>query len=107
MEEELLRLQKDALKDLADIAQVAEFEPFRVKYLGRKSEFTGLMRMLGQVAKEDRPRLGKLANEIKADLEEKFNVKKSSLEGESAGIKRAVEDLSLPGRTVPFGNLHP
>ncbi len=107
MEEELLRLQKDALGDLADLSQLAEFEPFRVKYLGRKSEFTGLMRMLGQVAKEDRPRLGQLANEIKADLEEKFNFKKASLENESAGTKQAGEDLSLPGRTVPFGKLHP
>ena len=109
MEEELLRLQKEAHQDLAKLSQVADLEPFRVKYLGRKSEFTGLMRQLGQVSKEDRPRLGKLANEIKVDLEKLFAVRKSELESAATGSDRgtAASDLTLPGRRVPFGKLHP
>ncbi|MCB2182082.1 MAG: phenylalanine--tRNA ligase subunit alpha [Desulfobulbaceae bacterium] len=108
MEEELLRLQKAAHEDLAALSEIKELEPFRVKYLGRKSEFTSLMRQLGSVPKEDRPRLGKLANEIKVDLEEKFSARKSELEQSAAGPSDSLEsDLTLPGRAIPFGKLHP
>ncbi|RJX28312.1 MAG: phenylalanine--tRNA ligase subunit alpha [Desulfurivibrio sp.] len=109
MEEELLRLQKEACRDLAALQDLKDLEPFRVQYLGRKSEFTGLMRKLGQVAAEERPRLGKLANDIKVDLEERFATRKTELEEaarlEASGI--STVDLTLPGRTFPIGRLHP
>ncbi len=109
MEEELLRLQKEAEQDLASLTEIKELEPFRVKYLGRKSEFTGLMRLLGGVSKEDRPRLGKLANEIKAELENRFSVRKTDIENQlsASGAESTSPDLTLPGRTIPFGKLHP
>jgi phenylalanyl-tRNA synthetase alpha chain len=109
MEEELLRLQQEACRDLASLHDLKDLEPFRVQYLGRKSEFTGLMRQLGQAAEADRPRLGKLANEIKIDLEKLFAAKKTELEEAARlGLTGAPAlDLSLPGRTAPFGKLHP
>jgi len=109
MEEELLRLQKEASNDLAALKDPKELEIFRVRYLGRKSEFTGLMRKLGQVAPEDRPRLGKLANDIKEDLDNQFNIRKQELEEAALTGKgsKVSLDLSLPGRAYPFGKLHP
>lgn len=108
MEEELLRLQQSALADLDAITLASELEPYRVKYLGRKSDFTGLMRQLGRVAADERPRIGKLANEIKADLESRFAVKKEELESSAAAkAGDARLDLTLPGRVIPFGKLHP
>ncbi len=108
MEEELLRLQQSALADLDAITLASELEPYRVKYLGRKSDFTGLMRQLGRVAADERPRIGKLANEIKADLESRFAVKKEELESSAAAkAGDARLDLTLPGRAIPFGKLHP
>jgi phenylalanyl-tRNA synthetase alpha chain len=108
MEEELLRLQREACRDLTALRDLQDLEPFRVQYLGRKSEFTGLMRSLGQVADADRPRLGKLANEIKVDLEKRFAAKKAELEEAArAALGEPQIDLTLPGRTAPFGKLHP
>jgi len=109
MEEELLRLQKEACRDLAALKDQKDLEPFRVQYLGRKSEFTGLMRKLGQVAEEERPRLGKLANEIKVDLENRFAAKKTELEesARTATSGASTVDLTMPGRTFPYGKLHP
>ena len=108
MEEELLRLQQSALADLDAITLASELEPYRVKYLGRKSDFTGLMRQLGRVAAEERPRIGKVANEIKADLETRFAAKKEELESSTAtGAGDSRLDLTLPGRKIPFGKLHP
>ncbi|MCK9296649.1 MAG: phenylalanine--tRNA ligase subunit alpha [Desulfobulbaceae bacterium] len=109
MEEELLRLQKEACRDLAALNDLKDLEPFRVQYLGRKSDFTGLMRKLGQVAAEERPRFGKLANDIKVDLESRFAAKKAELEESARTATSAVSsvDLTLPGRTFPVGKLHP
>jgi len=108
MEEELLRLKTEANEALAKLSTTAELESFRIKYLGRKGLFTGLMRQLGQVPAEERPRLGKLANDVKLEIEEQFKVREAALEAGSGGKpSKAGIDLSLPGRTVPFGKTHP
>jgi phenylalanyl-tRNA synthetase alpha chain len=108
MEEELLRLKAEALAALAAFSKAGELEGFRIKYLGRKGQLTLLMRGLGQAAPEERPRLGKLANDVRQELETAFEAKRQELE-EQAGAAggEAGEDLTLPGRLIPFGRLHP
>jgi len=107
MEQELRQLQAEAETKLATLDNPKDLEEIRVRYLGRKGLFTTLLRQLGQVSAEDRPRLGKLANEIKEALEQKFNARKAELAASGAGADRQRDDLSLPGRLVPFGRLHP
>jgi len=107
MEQDLRRLQAEAEAKLATLENQKELEDIRVQYLGRKGLFTGLLRQLGKVPPEDRPRLGKLANEIKEELEKKFNARKADLAGIGADASEGGDDLSLPGRRVPFGRLHP
>jgi phenylalanyl-tRNA synthetase alpha chain len=108
MHEELLRLKTVAGEELAAISQLDELEPFRVKYLGRKGEFTLVLRQLGQAPPAERPRLGQLANEIKQELESAFAAREARLAEAGAGSVQAVSlDLTLPGRTTPFGKLHP
>jgi len=107
MEEELLRLQAEARAQLAALEDVGGLEAFRVQYLGRKGRFTSVMRQLGQASPEERPRLGKLANEIKQELEASFAEKEARLAAGADGAQGAFLDLSLPGRTRPFGTLHP
>ncbi|HIJ78462.1 MAG: phenylalanine--tRNA ligase subunit alpha [Desulfobulbaceae bacterium] len=108
MEDEILRLKAEAEAALSAISQAGELEPFRVKYLGRKGEFTLIMRQLGKASAEDRPRLGKLANEIKQVLEDAFTARESELKAGQARAGAVIsEDLSLPGRFTPFGKLHP
>jgi len=107
MEQELRQLQTEAETKLATLENQKDLEEVRVRYLGRKGMFTGLLRRLGQVSAEERPRLGKLANEIKEELEQKFDAKKSDLLGSDTGTTGGQDDLSLPGRIAPFGRLHP
>jgi len=107
MEQELRQLQAEAETRLAGLENLKDLEEVRVRYLGRKGLFTGLLRQLGQVSAEDRPRLGKLANEIKEELEQKFNTRKSELAERGTGAAAGRDDLSLPGRLVPVGRLHP
>ncbi len=106
MEEELLRLQTEAKDALASVARFQDLEEIRVRYLGRKGLFTGIMRMLGQADPADRPRLGKLANEFKSELESLFAERQDALGGDARTVKVRI-DRSLPGRQLPFGKLHP
>ncbi len=108
MEAELQRIKEEAETALTTINEAEPLEEFRVKYLGRKGMFTALMRNLGQAPKEERPRLGKLANDLKSTLEEAYTAKKSALT--DTGSRRANSgqlDLTLPGRAMPFGKHHP
>lgn len=106
MEAELQSLKSEALSGLAEIDQVAGLEEFRVKYLGRKGEFAGLMKQLGQVDPAERPRLGQLANSVKQEIESAYELRLATLEA-GQGAAAPAGDLSLPGRAIPVGRLHP
>jgi phenylalanyl-tRNA synthetase alpha chain len=106
MEEELKRLEREAASEIDALSDLSGLESFRVKFLGRKGLFSTVMRQLGQASVEDRPRLGLLANAIKKNIEERFEQKKAVLDAPS-GSSGAGIDLSLPGRSLPFGTMHP
>ncbi|MBW2328420.1 MAG: phenylalanine--tRNA ligase subunit alpha [Deltaproteobacteria bacterium] len=106
MEEQLQRLKAEAEEALHASGNKADLEEFRVKFLGRKGLLSSTMKQLGKVSKEDRPRLGQLANTIKKGVESLFQDKKEVLESGGGGVVEDV-DLSLPGRSLPFGKLHP
>ncbi len=106
MEDEILRLKGEATAALGEAGK-EDLEPFRVKYLGRKGLFTSVMRQLGSAPAADRPRLGKLANDIKQELTQAFAARQEEL-GAGRGQGTATRlDLSLPGRVLPRGRLHP
>ena len=107
MEQDLRQLQSEAEATLTSLENLKDLEELRVRYLGRKGLFTSLLRQLGQVSAEERPRLGKLANQIKEELEQKFADRKSALTGSETAAFVEQVDLSLPGRVPPFGRLHP
>lgn len=110
MEDEILRLKGEALVCLASAHDNDSLEVCRVHYLGRKGLFSTVMRNLGKVAEDDRPRLGKLANEIKVDLEKAFIDRQSELSINATDKSRHSinqADLTLPGRAIPFGKNHP
>ena len=89
-----------SLKDLDDI---------RVKFLGKKGEFTTILRGMSAVAKEDRPKIGKIVNEAKAQVEALLAAKNEELKARALEQKLASEkiDVTLPGRRQPLGHLHP
>lgn len=108
MEQELQSLESEAKENLKDITDNTSLEEFRIKYLGRKGQFSAIMKKLGEVPKEDRPRLGQLANQVKAELEELFEAQKNDiLRSNITGADSALPDLTLPGRQLQLGNLHP
>ncbi len=108
MEQELQSLAGEAKAHLEALTEAGQLEEFRIKYLGRKGEFSTIMRQLGTASKEDRPRLGQLANTVKSEIEELFEQKRTSLQSSAVTASDLTKpDLTLPGRRPQTGKLHP
>ncbi|MFC2021194.1 phenylalanine--tRNA ligase subunit alpha [Chloroflexota bacterium] len=102
------QLQTDALKELDGVSAANELELWRVRYLGRKSELTMILRGLAGLPPEERKAAGARANQVKTGLEENLKKKERALrEVHLASVKGDAVDITLPGRPFPVGRLHP
>lgn len=99
-------LKQSALAELRAATDVAGLEQARVNYLGSHGKFTGLMKQLGTVPKEEKPAAGKAVNSAKAELEAALADRRSELELKAAQPHEPT-DFTLPGRRRPIGKLHP
>jgi phenylalanyl-tRNA synthetase alpha chain len=108
MLKELEELESKALKELGSLSQPNELELWRVRYLGKKSQLTGMLRSLAGLPLEERKAVGARANEIKARLEDGFRQKEQALrETQLAQVRKEAIDITLPGYPFPVGRLHP
>src|SRR5712664_512619 len=109
MKEQLEEIRARALSELSDSATVDQIENVRVRVLGRSGELTEIMRGMGKVPAEERPTIGRLVNQIKAELEgriEALNEKMQRVQMERS-LGEARIDVTLPGMRIPRGWLHP
>jgi len=106
MKEQLLELEARALQEIEAITDLPALEQFRIKYLGKKGALTSFMKRVGGLAPEERPEAGKLANLLKANLSERFQVVKEALTS-GKGSSGEFIDVTLPGREPLRGHLHP
>lgn len=105
----LEELKVQALEAINGADDGAALEQLRVDYLGKKGQLTGLLRGLGKLSAEERPKAGALINEVKQELQLLINARKQSLESAALSARLAEEaiDVTLPGRDVDPGGLHP
>lgn len=104
---ELLAVQAKAAIEAAQNG--AELEQLRIDYLGKKGRVTGLLKALGTMSEQDRPKAGALINVLKQELQELIGVRKSDLETEAINVLLEQEtiDVTLPGRGQSTGGIHP
>ncbi len=109
MEQELVSLQTKAKEQLAAIENSSQLEEFRIQFLGRKGQFSTIMKNLGRVPKEDKPRMGQMANGARKEIEALYSEKQTALAscGKSPSQSSDAIDLTLPGRRPVIGKLHP
>lgn len=102
----LLAQGKAAVDNATDAAAL---DQVRVQYLGKKGELTQLLKSLGKLSAEERPKAGALINEAKQQLSEHINASKEVLNAAALNAKLAAEkiDVTLPGRGQHSGGLHP
>jgi phenylalanyl-tRNA synthetase alpha chain len=109
MLDKLSEIEKSALDALAAVDGESALEAWRVTYLGRSSALMQVFSGLGALSKEERPAVGQAANRVKVALEAALTdktqaVKKAALE---SSLNEAKLDVTLPGRLVHPGRLHP
>jgi len=109
MLEQLEELKLKALRELEGITDIRELESWRVRYLGKKSELTKVLRSLATLPLEERKTVGAQANEVKVYLEDSLSQKGETLREVQLGAsaKGEVIDITLPGHPFPLGRLHP
>lgn len=107
MEETLKKIREEALTALD--AQDCNIEEIRIKYLGKKGELTSVLRSMGQLSAEERPKMGQLANEVRATIEEKIAAlaEKQKAKALSEALEKEKIDITVPGRKQKLGKLHP
>ncbi len=107
--ENLEPLAYEAKAAIAAAQDGATLEQLRVDYLGKKGQITGLLKGLGKLSAEERPKAGALINVVKQDLQALIGARKTELEGVAVEAKLAQEkiDITLPGRGQSTGGIHP
>lgn len=105
--EKLDKLKKETLAEINKIKDIETFKKLKVKYLGRKSQLSLILRDLKKLTAEERPKIGALANEIKNDLIKVFADLNKRLKAKQLEEKEKFVDLTLPGKKTNYGHLHP
>jgi phenylalanyl-tRNA synthetase alpha chain len=103
--EQLGRLEREGTEEISAVVDPEEIERIRVELLGRKGRLTAILRELGQLPPDERPRIGAEANRVKESLTARLEQRKSATA--PAETRTPGADLSLPGRSRWPGGLHP
>jgi len=109
MLEKLSRLREDVLEKLNNVENLDELNDLKVKVLGKKGEFTAIMKGMAEIAAEKRAEFGKVTNELKVVLQDRFDEKFNTLKemAKQERLKNETIDITLPGRKANEGSLHP
>lgn len=104
--EAIIRAATEAAREAADEKQI---EDIRVKYLGKKGEITALLKNMGSLSPEERPKMGQLVNEAKEAVEKAVAASRAKLKAAATELKLKSEtvDITLPEKEVCAGGLHP
>ncbi len=107
--QELDEIARSGREEIEAAATVRDLEAVRVRYLGRKGLLTGLLREMGRLSPEERPVVGRVANEVKERLEALLAERLRALAAREREERLAAEavDVTLPGRPVLLGHAHP
>ena len=109
MRELLEDIRLDAAKSLNMARTMSEVDDLRVRFLGRKGELTSILKQMGSLSDEERPVMGKLANEIREFIESLVVSKTTEIGQLLLKEQLASEklDVTLPGTRPEMGKRHP
>jgi phenylalanyl-tRNA synthetase alpha chain len=106
--EDLVRLSEEFGGEIGALASEQEIRLAQARYLGRKGRVTELMKALGRIPAEDRPRVGEAANRARDLIENAVAVRLRALQEQALESELArCEDVTLPARGDRPGTLHP
>ena len=109
MKKMLQDLREVAVKDILGAADPQALEALRIQYLGKKGDLTKLLKMMGKLDPSERPAMGQLANQVRAEVENALAQRKDELSALLLERKLASEavDVTIPGKRTQIGHKHP
>lgn len=109
MEQQLNTLKQEALAKIEAAADLKSLNEVRVAYLGKKGPITDLLKGMGKLSPEERPKMGALVNTVREEVTAALEAKVTVLEEEAINAKLEAEaiDVTLPGARIAAGNRHP
>ncbi len=109
MKEQLRALHVSAVEAIEAAGSLQELEDIRIKYLGKKGELTAIMKEMGKLSKEERPEVGKVANEVRQGIDEALTQSKDTLKEKELQKQLEQEniDVTRPGKVAAAGKRHP
>ena len=109
MKDKLEVIKHSAIASIETADALSTVEELRVQYLGKKGELTAVLRNMKDLTSEERPVIGQLANEVRAEIEQSLMVKKAALEQaeQNKKLQEEVVDVTMPGKKLALGHMHP
>lgn len=109
MKERLENLLKNAKLDIDQTSEEVDMNLVKSKYMGKNSEFTSIMKEMGSLSSEEKKSIGLLTNEFRTSFTEYFENKLNKIKADALNKRLESEriDISLPGKGVKTGSLHP
>lgn len=109
MLDKLEALHKEALAALESVRVTEDLQAWERRFIGKKGEVTTILRSVGELPAEDRPAVGQRANEVRVALEAALAEREALVRAKelAAQLEEGEIDVTLPGRSVQTGRLHP
>jgi phenylalanyl-tRNA synthetase alpha chain len=107
MESRIESLRVEAISAIEAANDLRSLDAERVRYLGKSGEISRLSEGMREVPKEGRPRLGKLLNELRQEVQASLERKEQSLKAHEDSRELLAIDVTLPGTRPALGSLHP
>ena len=109
MKEKIENLRKEAKEKISEIKNMQELQDLKVKYLGKKSELSSMLKGLGTLSAEERPKVGGLVNDVRREIEEKLTEVEKYFKEKAISQKLEKEriDITAPSTKIKRGSKHP
>ncbi|MEI6441705.1 MAG: phenylalanine--tRNA ligase subunit alpha [Nostocales cyanobacterium ELA583] len=109
LEDQLLALRQEGETAIASADTLERLEELRVNYLGKKGQLGALLRSMGQMSAEERPKFGAIANTVKEAIQNSLDQQRTTLEAAQiqAQLEAETIDVTMPGTYRPQGQIHP
>lgn len=109
MKEKLQHIKEEAIRQIEASDMPERLNDVRVKFLGKKGELTAVLKSMKDVSPEDRPKVGQMVNETRAEIEAILDENKKKIEKvlREKQMKQEIIDVTLPSKKMDMGHPHP
>lgn len=109
MKEKIEEIKNSAKEKIAAITNLQDLQDLKVKYLGKKGELTSILKGLGGLSAEERPKIGSMVNQVRDELERSIEVAEKAMKAKALEQRLEKEkiDVTMPSKAIKVGSVHP